>query len=92
MILIQSSESETVSISGGNVPSILLTEKEPHYAVAMTVNFLRSGCPMIQLLNSHKYENIAKFFVEELAGLEIVGEKFIVACRPYGLSVTLKRS
>lgn len=81
-LIIQSINGHIVTIAAGKSPAIYMEGDYAHYAPA-AINFLRSGCPRVQLIDLIEdkdfNEGFFKKFEKAIRALEIGKELFMIS-------------
>ena len=67
-----------ITIIEGETPVIYATTEELTVYAPCVVNFLRCGCPQVQIYTPYKEEEVKKPLISVLRALQLNGEKFIV--------------
>ena len=87
LALICESTDGIVTIAEGQVPVLRASSPDGQQDIPMAVNFLRSGCPAVQMV----YINMKQFIDEVetlLHDLELPGEQFVLRRKLVGVTPT----
>ncbi|MBI3956939.1 MAG: hypothetical protein HY340_03020 [Candidatus Kerfeldbacteria bacterium] len=66
-----------ITIPPGGIPVISYSDTTPSLLVAMAVNFLRSGCPAVQIISHHHTGEVIESHLKGVfEGVSLFGELF----------------